>query len=141
MNSLPDNNRLNSEATQRCPIENRIRQLCRRTKKADPKPVASTLSTVFSATRHAYKRARQRLKWKKRTVNRMMKIAFRKGVRWSQTRGRLRRYLGKRIAKNPAVDNIRIYGEHVFFFSGKKLITLYRLPNRFLAHLRCATTG
>ena len=88
------------------------------------------------ATDHAYKRARERLKWKKSTLDRMMVLAFDKGITHAAAKGTLEKYITKRWERNKSVNNIRIYGENVYFFSNNRLITIYRIPNYLTKYLK-----
>lgn len=94
-------------------------------------------SVICIATNHAYKRAKERLSWKKSALNRMMKRAFVKGIKHSDTKGQLNKYItdkylnGLYFNKKPA-NNPRIYGENIYFFNDNLLITVYRLPNKVI---------
>lgn len=88
------------------------------------------------ATKHAYDRAKQRLGWKKRVLNRMMIKAFKNGITHSQITGRLERYITNVWRKNKNVNNIRIYGEDIYFFAGTTLITMYRVPTEFTKYIK-----
>lgn len=90
----------------------------------------------ITITKHAYSRAKERLNWKKVVLDKMSKRAYDSGVTHSQTGGALNRYITKLWAEYKTANNIRIYGEHIFLFCGHKLITLYRVPNKFKNHLK-----
>ncbi len=92
------------------------------------------------ATQHAYKRAKERLKWKPKTLDRMMDLAMEKGICHKDTTGRLNKYLFKLWRRNRSVNNIRIYGENVYFFSKNRLITIYRLPTELIKYLKNVKT-
>ena len=79
-------------------------------------------------TTHSYKRAKERLGWSKATLDRMVEKAFDEGLAYSDTKGRLRKYIDKRFK----FGEVRIYAEHIFFFNGDVLITVYRLDNKLL---------
>lgn len=95
----------------------------------------STKSEKCIATDHAYTRAKERLGWKKRVLEKMMRKAFDQGVKHSQTKGRLRKYLNQLWLDYRTCNNVRIYGENIFFFKNNLLITVYRLDNRYIKHL------
>ncbi len=90
----------------------------------------------FKATNHAYKRAKERLKWKPKVLDRMMVIAFNKGIKHSDTKGNLNKYITNLWSNNKSCNNIRIYGENVYFFCKKKMITIYRLNNKIIKHIK-----
>lgn len=81
---------------------------------------------------HAIRRARERMSWNRDAVTRMAERAFNEGLCHGEANGRLRRYIGALWTKNRSVDNIRIYGETLFFFAEDRLVTVYRLPNEFI---------
>jgi hypothetical protein len=65
----------------------------------------------------------------------MLVKAFDEGIKPTHTKGVLKKYLTKRQLEYQMANNIRIYGENVYFFSDRKLITIYRLNNYLLKHL------
>lgn len=83
-------------------------------------------------TKHAYERGKDRLGWKKNTLKRMTKRAWKKGLTYCDTKGQLKAFVDKKKQLYPFVDAIRIYGENIFFFSEGSLITLYRLDNELI---------
>lgn len=82
-------------------------------------------------TDHAYERAAERLNWNRAMLNRMSLIAFEEGIPHSATAGRLNRYITKLYMQERSANATRIFGEHVYIFSGTKLITLFGLPHEF----------
>ena len=90
----------------------------------------------LEATKHAYDRAKERLSWKKKTLDRMMRKAFEEGVTHSDTTGQLNKYITDLWFKYKTANNIRIYGENVYLFRFTKLITLYRLPTELTKHVK-----
>ena len=80
-------------------------------------------------TKHAYDRGKDRLGWKKNTLRRMSKRAWRRGLTYLDTKGKIRDFVNDKKKNYPFVDAIRIYGENIYFFSEDKLITVYRLNN------------
>ena len=94
------------------------------------------IQNSITATQHAYDRARERFSWKPKTLDRMMEKAFESGVKHKDTKSALGKHISRLRKKYPFCNNVRIYGEDIYFFSGHKLITLYRLEQDFLKHLR-----
>ena len=88
------------------------------------------------ATEHAIEKAKERLGWNYKVLNKMMLKSFVDGIKHSDTKGTLNRYITKLWFKYQTANNIRIYGENVYFFKGQTLITLYRLDNKLIKHLR-----
>lgn len=87
-------------------------------------------------TDHAYDRAKDRFRWKKKTIERMAKRALENGMSHKDTKGSLRKYFSGLWDKNKSANNIRIYGENVYLFSGVTLITLYRIPGSLIKNLK-----
>mgnify|MGYP000221093441 CR=1 FL=1 len=84
---------------------------------------------VIVITDHAYKRAKERLKWKKAALDRMAEKAYQDGLTHKDVKGRIKAYLNDVYQKNKRINNIRVHGENIFLFTGSKLLTIYRLPN------------
>lgn len=87
---------------------------------------------MVDVTKHAYKRAKDRLGWNSNAIDRMADKALDEGVTHGETSGRLHRYITKLWFSHKYCNNARIYGENIFFFTDNKLITLYRLPNNLI---------
>lgn len=82
-----------------------------------------------TATEHAYDRAKERLEWDKHTVDKMIHRIYHHGRSPGNTKGEWSKFVKRKRWLHPHARNIRIYGENIFFFNGRELITLYRLPN------------
>lgn len=98
----------------------------------DAKPV---LAAVL-ITEHAYERAKERLKWKSKVLDKMAEKAFLEGIKHKDTKGSLMRYLTKLWFNYKHCNNVRIYGENIFFFCDNRLITVYQLPNDLRKHVK-----
>lgn len=88
------------------------------------------------ATLHAQERAKERFHWNEPTLLKMMDLAFSRGFKHSDAKGTLRKFIDKLWFEYKSANNIRIYGEDIYFFAGNKLITLYRLDNNLIKHLK-----
>ena len=93
-----------------------------------------------SCTDHAIQKAKERLRWKASTTERMARKAYSKGVLFKDTVGELHEYIQTKLDYYTDCDDVRIYGEVVFFYIKGKLITLYRLSNRNIKYLKYTTT-
>lgn len=91
---------------------------------------------MVNITNHAYERAKERLRWSPTVLDKMAEKAFHDGVRHSDTKGSLNRFITSIWFDYKNCNNIRIHGENMFFFAGETLITLYQLPNNFKKHIR-----
>lgn len=79
-------------------------------------------------TEHAKERARERLKWNAETLEKMSERAMNIGVKHSDTRGKLNRFMSKIYLQHKTANNTRIYGEHIYIFADNVLITVIQLP-------------
>jgi hypothetical protein len=84
------------------------------------------------ATKHAYKRAKKRFSWNASALDRMMDRAFYGGITHKDVKGQLNKYICDLWLKHRFCNNVRIYGEDVYFFCDNRLITLYRLDNKLI---------
>ena len=83
---------------------------------------------LLFCTDHAYKRAKERMGWSKKTLDKMIILAFKKGFCHADAKGRMKKYIDSLWLQYKTANNIRIYGEDIFFFKDNILLTLYRLP-------------
>lgn len=95
------------------------------------------------ATAHAYERARQRLRWHARTLERMLARVFYFGVSAEDCTRELRGYL-EELPHEPGQNVVRVYGQLVFIFArdeaaaSARLLTVYPLPGTHRAAARRA---
>ena len=85
---------------------------------------------------HAYDMAKKRLSWKPDVIDKMAKKAYNEGIKHSETTGRLNRYINKLFLKYRTANNIRIYGQNIYFFTGSTLVTLYRVPTSLIKYIK-----
>lgn len=87
-------------------------------------------------TKHAYDRVKERLRWKSKVLDKMAEKIFLDGIKHKDTKGNLRRYLTKLWFSYKYCNNVRIYGENIFFFCDNRLITVYQLPNNLRKYVK-----
>ena len=87
-------------------------------------------------TKHAYEKAKERLRWNTKVLDKMAQKAFNKGIHHKDTKGSLNKFITKVWFRYKSCNNIRIYGENIYFFSGQTLITLYRLKTKLIKHIK-----
>ena len=92
--------------------------------------------TCCIATEHAYEKAKERMKWKPKVLDKMMQKAFDEGIQHKDTKGTLKKCITKLWFRYKFCNNVRIYGENIYFFCDQKLITVYRLDNKLTKHLK-----
>lgn len=98
--------------------------------------IEGDINDEVTATNHAYERGKERFGWSEKVLVKMMKKAFNDGIQHKNTKGTLQRYITKLWFDYKHCNNVRIYGEVIFFFSDKKLITLYHLDPKLRKHLK-----
>ena len=94
-------------------------------------PSFAVKEEIITLTYHADKRLKQRLGLCVAARRRHVKTVFDKGFRHDQAKGRLKDYFDKTYLNKKTANNIRIYGEFIYIFSGNCLITVYELPDYF----------
>lgn len=82
-------------------------------------------------TQHAVKRGKERLNLNAQSLSRLAQKALNEGIKHSETRGGLNRYIHMLYLEHRKANNIRIYGEHLFLFCGNLLVTVLYLPHEF----------
>ena len=85
-------------------------------------------------TEHAQERARERFSMSEKSLARIAERAWYMGLSRRQSKGRLRRYFDDCWESYETADNIRLYGQYVFIFSGQVLLTLWHLPVAYRKH-------
>lgn len=97
-------------------------------------PSLQSLNLII--TSHAYERAKERLGWDAGALEKMAKRSFSDGIKHSDTKGKLNRWLTKLWFNYKTCNNVRIYGQNIFFFRNNILITLYQVPNEFKKYIK-----
>lgn len=93
-------------------------------------------------TRHAKKRIKQRIH---KSYQLVADEAFHVGVEHNQLKGKLRRYVdriairGKSLGRG--ISDYKIYYGNLFLFSGRNLVTVLKMPQRFERLCRKLTSG
>ncbi len=82
-------------------------------------------------TRHAGRRARERLGIPKKATQSNADRALRNGIHLEQTSGSLRRYLDYIWYNDTPKNNIRIYHQNIYIFNNDILVTILPLPAKY----------
>lgn len=77
---------------------------------------------------HAAKRLKERCGLNKKSMQRMAQKAFDEGIRHSQTRGRLNKWVTGLYFNNRNANNIRLYGDKAYIFCEEILVTVIQIP-------------
>lgn len=79
-------------------------------------------------TKHAEKRLRERMGLGKKAVQRAAEMAFDKGIKHAETTGNLNKWITSLYFNNKTANNIRLYNDKAWIFTGKNLITVLQIP-------------
>lgn len=79
-------------------------------------------------SRHAAERLKERCGLNKKACERMAQKAFDEGIRHSQTKGRLNKWVTGLYFRNESANNIRLYGDKAYIFCGDLLVTVIQIP-------------
>jgi hypothetical protein len=80
-------------------------------------------------TKHAFERAKKRLSFTKAALLKMAWRAFHWGITRADTKGFLHKYVDRIWIAEQKANNVRIYGEVIYLFADKTLITVYQVPS------------
>lgn len=80
-------------------------------------------------TKHASKRMKERCGIGKKTQEKVVKRAFNDGIKHSETKGNLNKWITSQFFKNTNANNMRLYGETLYVFAGDTLITAIPVPS------------
>ena len=87
----------------------------------------SKLSVIV--TKHAEKRLEQRSGLSKKSIQRMAEKAYEEGIAHKDTKGNLNKWVTSLYFNNQKANNIRLYGDKAFIFTGSTLITVLQIPS------------
>ena len=91
-------------------------------------------------TKHAYEKAKQRLSWNKRTMNRMIPKVMESGVDATEyAQGEFKKYIENKVERYPSCDKIIVHGDVLFFISKDSVVTLYRTPSSLIKYTKYIT--
>lgn len=81
-------------------------------------------------SRFAERQLRERCGLNKKSMQRMTERAFKQGIRYRDTKGRLYKWVSNLYYNYPRNGNdIRIYGDKAFVFCKDTLVTIVQIPH------------
>lgn len=83
----------------------------------------------IEVSRHAYERLHERCGLSRKAATRMAEKAFYTGMKHSDTRGQINRWITSLCFNNKNANNIRLYGNFAYIFCNKILVTVLEIPN------------
>ncbi len=93
---------------------------------------------VLILTNHAVHRIRQRMGVSKRAAERIAMKAWTEGITHSETTNykHLNRWVTKQYFWNRQANQIRLWGDKAFLFSGTTLMTVIQIPHNLLGYVQ-----
>lgn len=83
-------------------------------------------------TNHAKKRMKQRCGVKEKSSDRIAKIAYENGLRHGDCTGNLKKWVDSQYFKERTANQIRLYSDKAYIFTGDKLITVIQIPHNLV---------
>ena len=83
----------------------------------------------IEVSRHAYERLHERCGLSRKAATRMAEKAFYIGMKHSDTKGQIYRWITSLYFNNKNANNIRLYGNFAYIFCNKILVTVLEIPN------------
>lgn len=83
----------------------------------------------IEVSRHAYERLHERYGLSRKAATRMAEKAFYIGMKHSDTKGQINRWITSLYFNNKNANNIRLYGNFAYIFCNKILVTVLEIPN------------
>lgn len=96
---------------------------------------------VIKVSEHAASRGRERMGINKKAMQRQAELAYERGYRHNQTKGRLRKFIDKEALRfTPKANKYIVYNSSLFFFrtvSDDKMVVLsmIKLPQNLVNNL------
>lgn len=96
---------------------------------------------MVSVTSHAKRRLKERCGVSKNSAINMAERAFNKGISFENASTDLKKYISSVYIRHEKIgDNIRIYGNMVYAFDNRTLITVYPIPGNLLNEMERIAT-
>ena len=83
-------------------------------------------------TKHARTRMKERNGTGKHSCDKVIQRAYTDGIKHSETKGNLNKWITRIWAKNKKADNIRLYGDKAYIFCDRTLVTVLRIPSNLM---------
>ena len=93
----------------------------------------------MNVSKHAKDRMKERCGLNKQASDRIASIAYEKGVKHDETKGRLNKWVTGLFFKNRKANNIRLYGDKAYIFCGEVLVTVIQIPNNLMKDFKKMT--
>lgn len=84
---------------------------------------------------HAKNRMKQRAGVTTKNQKKISNRVYEKGIKYQETTGLLHEYINKVNKKNPQYVETRVYGDNLYIFKGRTLITVLDIPQHICKHI------
>ena len=91
--------------------------------------LGNQLEDKIEVSRHAYERLHERCGLSRKAATRIAEKAFYIGMKHSDTKGQINRWITSLYFNNKNANNIRLYGNFAYIFCNKILVTVLEIPN------------
>ena len=97
---------------------------------------------MVAITAHAKRRLKERCGVTKNSAMDMAERAFNKGISFENASADLKKYISSVYIRHEKIgDNVRIYGNMVYVFDNRTLITVYPIPGNLLNEMERIATS
>ena len=91
---------------------------------------------MVEVSNHAADRLKERCGLKKKSIQRMAEKVYICGIRHSETKGNLNKWISGLYSYNKNANNIRLYGDKAYIFAGQVLITVIQIPSDLFSNMK-----
>lgn len=91
---------------------------------------------MVNVSDHAARRLRERCGLNKKSIQRIADKAFTEGIKHSETKGQLNKWVTSLFFYDRTANNIRLYGDKAYIFTGSTLITVVQIPTDLFRNIK-----
>ena len=103
-------------------------------KEEDRRKAIERDANKVAISNHAFERAQQRLSLNPKSFIKMVDKAYQKGIKESELVGDFASYINE--LRGERKQEVRIYGEFIYIFMKKVLVTVYVCPAKYVKYLK-----
>lgn len=91
---------------------------------------------ALHVTKHAENRLKERNGLNKKSIERISKKALEVGIKHSETKGKLNKWITSLYFYNKKANNIRLYGDKAYIFCDEDLVTIIQIPYSLMKNFK-----
>ena len=103
-------------------------------KEEDRRKAIERDANKVAISNHAFERAQERLSLNPKSFIKMVDKAYQKGIKESELVGDFASYINE--LRGEREQEVRIYGEFIYIFVNKLLVTVYVCPSKYVKYLK-----